>query len=143
MRYLVVLIACLFIAGCASTFTIGEEEFACKGNAVGGVCGDPVGIYKVKEELLAQYDKDKGKDKDKAKKVESETTSDSKIYQDAFGSIPVPVRKTEEVRRVYIYPFQNSKGDYVMGFFVFTVVNKGQWIMPDGKVVENAQEPAK
>ncbi|GAB5047561.1 type IV conjugative transfer system lipoprotein TraV [Thermodesulfovibrio sp. TK110] len=141
-QFLIFVLFAFVVSGCASMFTIGEEDFACKGNAVGGVCGDPMGIYKAKESILEQYEKDKTKQNSKQdnKSVEIRDDKAGNVNSGNYSIFPLPVRKAEEIRRVYIYPFQDSKNNYIMGFYVFTIVNKGQWVMPDGREVENAFE---
>lgn len=126
------------LSGCASLFTVGEEKFACKGDPEGGRCGDPKTIYKNKDKILSEYETKENKaDRvpvEDSQKIEIKLLSagGDKVNRD---NVPIPVRQVEEVRRVYINGFKDQKGNLISSFWVFTVVNEGDWLLPDGRKV--------
>ncbi len=130
-----------FLSGCASFFTIGEEKFACKGDAKGGQCGDPATIYRNKEKILNEYE-NKGtdsKDDDKDTKVIKEPVIDSSKLRQADTPIPIPVWREGEKIRVYINSFKDRKGNLIGNIWTFTTVDDGDWLLPDGRRVVNAE----
>ena len=133
-------IALFSMAGCASFFNIGHENFACKGNEAGGKCGDPLTIYKNRDKLLndavtdiSRKETDSGKPDPDEKDIGPGESAESPAGEGSQP--PVPVRKAEDVRRIYVKRFRDSRGDYIGGFWMFTVVKDGEWVSPDGKTL--------
>jgi type IV conjugative transfer system lipoprotein TraV len=143
--------------GCASLFSIGEEDFACKGNSEGGSCQDPMSIYKQRHEILtAQTDKkDKAKDKtkkDKAKdkkqqpeaiKTINEQPATTSLSDKEHVQRTIPVRQTEEIRRVYVNGFEDRHGNLIGDFWGYVVVRDGKWLTLDGRHLRNAEDKKK
>ncbi|GER94872.1 hypothetical protein A45J_2682 [hot springs metagenome] len=142
-KFFIIAISLFLLSSCASFFTVGEEKFACKGDPEGGQCGDPKTIYKNREKILSEYG-DKG-DKNKEPKGEGKnikvelTVQDNHKFKQDGTLIPMPVRQAEEIRRVYINGFRDHKGNLIGNIWVFTVVNDGDWLLPDGRSVVNVE----
>jgi len=135
----IVLLSIFLLSGCASFFTVGEEKFACKGDPEGGQCGDPKTIYKNREKILKESNK--AKDEKNIKENES-GNPDKKISIEISKSpeklkqVPTPVMETPQAARIYIDSFPDTKGNYITGHHVFTVVKDWQWLLPDGRTLE-------
>lgn len=143
-KFFIIAISLFLLSGCASFFTVGEEKFACKGDPEGGQCGDPKTIYKNREKILSEYgdkgDKNKeSKDKSKDIKVGEQIVQNSSKIKQADTLSPMPVRQAEEIRRVYINGFRDHKGNLIGNVWTFTVVNNGDWLLPDGRSVVNVE----
>lgn len=127
----------LSVSGCASFFTIGEEKFACTGNPEGGQCGDPKTIYKNKEKILREYgNKNENKESKKESKDLKNGKQNSKTGQ---ADIPMPVRRTEEIARVFINGFKDHRGNLLGNIWAFIVANDGDWLSPDGRRIVNVK----
>jgi type IV conjugative transfer system lipoprotein TraV len=145
-KFFILALSLFLLSGCASFFTVGEENFACKGDPEGGQCGDPKTIYKNREKILSEYE-DKGdknkKPKGEGKNIKVELTvqdnhNNHKFKQDS-ASIPMPVRQAEEIRRAYINGFEDHKGNLIGNIWTFIVVNNGDWLLPDGRRIVNVE----
>ncbi|HIP43077.1 MAG TPA: type IV conjugative transfer system protein TraV [Aquifex aeolicus] len=49
---------------------------------------------------------------------------------------PVPVRRSEIIQRIWIYPYVDSSGNLVEGHFIYVVVEKGKWLDEEGREVD-------
>lgn len=49
--------------------------------------------------------------------------------------IPVPVRRSEIVQRIWIYPYVDRSGNLIQGHFIYVVVEKGKWLDEEGREV--------
>jgi hypothetical protein len=126
----------LMTQGCARFLTIGHEDFACKGNSKGGSCQDPLTIYKQRHELLKAQAGEK-----KDVKKESETTTS--LADEGHAQNTIPVRQTEEVRRVYVNGFEDRNGNLIGDFWGYVVVRGGKWLTLDGRRLRNAENKKK
>ncbi len=139
--------AVLLTQGCASFLSIGHENFACKGDEEGGLCQDPMTVYKHRKQILKKELESK---KAKAEKKESpaDKTTDK---QEETASLSdkdhtqrsVPVRQTEEIRRVYVNGFEDRNGNLIGDFWGYVIVRGGKWLTPDGRRLRNAENKQK
>jgi len=142
------LTALLLMQGCASLFSIGEEDFACKGNIVGGSCQDPMSIYKQRHELLKEQTvkKDESKDKEpQSKTIQTinEQPATTSLSDKGHIQRTIPVRQTEEVKRVYVNGFEDRNGNLIGDFWGYVVVRGGKWLTLDGRHLRNAEDKKK
>ena len=49
--------------------------------------------------------------------------------------IPVPVRRSEIVQRIWIYPYVDRSGNLIDGHFIYVVVEKAKWLDEEGREV--------
>lgn len=131
--------------GCASFLSIGEENFACTGNSEGGSCGDPMTIYQKRHEILAEQtgkktDAEKKEPQTKAtiKPTAKESTTTS-LSDKGHLQRTIPVRQTEEIRRMYVNGFEDRNGNLIGDFWGYVVVRGGKWLTLDGRHLRNAE----
>ncbi len=54
--------------------------------------------------------------------------------------VPVPVKEEDWVQRIWIAPYVDAKGNFVEGHFIYTVVRKGRWLLPEGEPALKPEE---
>lgn len=138
MRLTSLFLCIALLAGCGSMLSIGHEDFACQGDGEGGQCTDPMSVAKNKDEIIKEWDKNKEKKSGKgaAEKDEGQkktTVITAQLGKPSLETGPVPVRKTEQVQRIYIIPFTDASRNRIGGIWLHTVVKDGEWVPEDGE----------
>ena len=147
MKRLLVLSMIPFITACSSTFGIGYSSFRCEGTDKGGVCAPTDKVYQDRYLLLNQ---DEDKKTKKVEKKDSEVIGSNKIcevkqgQEQSTGLCPIqvrviqekpfaePIRVQPQISKVWIQPYVDKDGNLVDGRYVYVVVKKGGWLLPDG-----------
>jgi len=131
---------------------VGHQSAACETNPESGMCapvrevysrtterekpGNALVILREKERTLVcwtEEDVEYGEEEVCKEKIRVERVH---MKPDRVEEQPVPVRKHERVQRIWIYPYVDRKGNFVEGHFIFTVLEEGKWLLPDGSSVE-------
>ena len=133
--------------GCARFFSVGHEDFACKGDDKGGKCQDPMSIYKKRHEILKEQAGTKGKtDKKETQTKVTDTIKEAtttSLSDQGHKQRTIPVRQTEEIRRVYVNGFEDRNGNLIGDFWGYVVVRDGKWLTLDGRQLRNAENKKK
>ncbi len=132
MRLLLLMIPVLFSLSCAdkkSSVVYLEERSA-------------TGLKKIKEVCETDVDEEVCREiyiKPVPVKTESLYEKEKKkVLLKMLRNLPSPVRTPDEVLKVYILPYTDSRGNFHSGEYVFIVVEDGRWLM--GKQVEEKKE---
>lgn len=53
--------------------------------------------------------------------------------------VPAPVKEEDWVQRIWVEPYVDAEGNFVEGHFIYTVVKRGRWLLPEGKPAPEAE----
>ena len=143
-----------FICSCASMFAIGHNDFKCKATEKEGMCAPVDKVY----ETFKNENVENGKGKvyevvGKKLKCRQEVWVDEEVtvcreivikrekiftypLKEAGGKVKIPVRRTERIQRVWIYPYVDKSGNFIDGHFIYVVVEEGKWLDSKGREVD-------
>lgn len=94
------------------------------------------GIERKVKICRTEYDVEEGEYKVCEVKTKLELKRLKHSLDNRLKEIPVPVRRSEIVQRIWIYPYVDSSGNLVEGHFIYVVVEKGKWLDEEGREVE-------
>ncbi|ACO04991.1 type IV conjugative transfer system protein TraV (plasmid) [Persephonella marina EX-H1] len=146
-----------FLTGCSSILGIGHENFRCEGTDKGGVCAPVDKVYKDRHLLGNQ--KDTVIDREKEKEI-SEEKEEGVFYEGCYGEVKIskdgkpkcnlkpkaeikvrvikekpfaqPIRIQPKIAKIWIQPYVDENGNLVDGRYIYVIVKKGGWLLPDG-----------
>lgn len=140
-----------FISSCASMFAIGHNNFRCQATEKEGMCASVETVYGIyaekrqapisisqetkmvcKEELIG--------DEEEVVCREVKKKGLKKVYNlkisEKQTNLRIPVRKTERVQRIWIYPYVDKSGNFIDGHFIYVVIEEGKWLDSQGREVD-------
>ena len=129
------------VQGCSS-LGIGEDEFSCPGYPSGTQCKSSWELY----QMTNNGNVPQAKNADNAEDAAAETTqggSDVEGYvnsRDADYLVdnyvaprlpdrPVPVRTPSQVMRIWIAPYDDTDGDFIVSGYAYTEVEPRKWTL--------------
>jgi len=125
MRLSAVMISALFLLSCAGKegdVVYLEEEAFSSLKKVKEVCEEDVDSVYCREIYIKPVYVRKESLYEKERK---------RVLLNLLKVPPSPVRTPDEVLKIYILPYTDSKGNFHAGGYIFTVVEDGRWILAD------------
>lgn len=125
--------------GCASALNpVGESAFSCPGKPQGITCKTPSAVYKSTQGSLPETENDKPMAGtvagDRAAKDVKVTQADSSVNRinppskmDTDVKVPLPVRSSAQVMRIWIAPWIDKNEDLHVPSFLYTEVVARKW----------------
>ena len=116
--------------GCMS-FALGEEEFSCPNGNKGVACTSTWDMYEQTNNGQIPND---GKEtennikNDQAKNGESDFVLDNYVTN-RLPNEPIPVRTPPQVMRIWVAPYEDKEGDFIMSGYVYTEVSPRRWTL--------------
>jgi conjugal transfer pilus assembly protein TraV len=143
VKMLGVSLALLLLSGC-SAFSIGEEEYSCSGMPKGVQCMSARDVYDstnhgnvprpIKPDDIEVKAQEGGKGASNFW-VKSSGFSDSVIDNYVAPRLPdrpIPIRTPAQVMRIWVAPWEDSNGDFIVTGYVYTEIEPRRWVMGDG-----------
>jgi len=144
------------ITSCSSMLSVGHNDFVCKATEKAGMCAPVSEVYSIYTNKKPQVFTFSASSTSKGKMVcKEELVGDEeeivcrevkpKIPHKVYSYFPkkvkvkeikVPVRKTEKIQRVWIFPYVDKKGNFIDGHFIYVVVEEGKWLDYKGREVD-------
>ncbi len=129
-------LAAAALQGCGS-LGIGEDEFTCKTTGDGQPCASSWDVYKdtdngrnpSREARLKQQ----GRASDTAvqeglKNGNSDFVLDNYVTARLPGE-PIPVRTPPQVMRIWVAPYEDADGDFVVSGYVYSEISPRRWTL--------------
>ncbi|MGN0909106.1 MAG: TraV family lipoprotein, partial [Succinivibrio sp.] len=123
-----------------------EEEFSCPLGQEGEACRSSWDIYKrtgngksVKQSVAEEAAGGGASEADDAKNGKSDFVIDNYVAP-RLPDDPIPVRTPPQVMRIWIAPYEDTDGDFIVTGYVYTEVQPRRWTL--GVNTEETQNPA-
>lgn len=126
------------LSGCASALNpVGESSFSCPGMPQGVTCKTPGAVYKSTQGSIAESESDKpllknsAIGKSNAERQHSPNAAVNRINPPskvgADVKVPLPVRASSQVMRIWIAPWIDKNEDLHVPSFLYTEVTPRRW----------------
>lgn len=123
------------LTGCSS-LALGDDEFSCKMENGGVPCASTSQMYEMTNNgqtpaKLAREKQLKKEDKtvdDGTKNGQSDFVLDNYVTN-RLPDEPIPVRTPPQVMRIWVAPYEDKEGDFVMSGYVYTEVSPRRWTL--------------
>ena len=123
------------LTGCSS-LALGDDEFSCKMENGGVPCASTSQMYEMtnngqtpaklaREKLLEKEGKTVD---DGTKNGQSDFVLDNYVTN-RLPDEPIPVRTPPQVMRIWVAPYEDKEGDFVMSGYVYTEVAPRRWTL--------------
>ncbi|MGN0902543.1 MAG: type IV conjugative transfer system lipoprotein TraV [Succinivibrio sp.] len=123
--------------GCSS-LALGDDEFSCKMENGGVPCASTAQMYEMthngqtpaklaQEKKLEQEGKDVNSE-NQNRNGESDFVLDN-FVTNRLPNEPIPVRTPPQVMRIWVAPYEDKEGDFVMSGYVYTEVSPRRWTL--------------
>ena len=133
--------AVLFVTGCTS---IGTSEFGCSGIPEATTCMAPEEVYNATNSATPIYDNrvSAGSDgvKDSSEQRLPPRTLGHVGYQLPPTPLPMPVRTSAKVMRMWIAPWEDRSGDLHMPNYVFSEIEIRRWNLGEDAVKSRSNQ---
>ena len=131
----VALAAAVTMNGCTS-LGLGEEEFSCPLGKDGEACRSSWDIYKhtgngktVEQSVAEQAGADNGTSSENvAANGKSDFVIDNYVSP-RLPDDPIPVRTPPQVMRIWVAPYEDVDGDFIVSGYVYTEVQPRRWTL--------------
>lgn len=137
LSVLALLSGSFIFTGCGS-LALGDEEFSCKLNNTGVPCASTAQMYEMTHDgntprkIAAEQKKSAtsgtGEKVEKASNGESDFVLDNYVTN-RLPNEPIPVRTPPQVMRIWVAPYEDKDGDFVMSGYVYTEVSPRRWTL--------------
>lgn len=138
-----------FVVACSSTFGIGHSTFRCEGTDKGGVCASVDKVYQERYQLVNENKKTEKTEKKEKDEINTKPCYGGEVKQrETNGLCPVapelqvrvihekpfaePIRIQPMISKVWIQPYVDKNGNLVDGRYIYVLLKKGGWLLPDG-----------
>lgn len=123
------------LTGCSS-LALGDDEFSCKMENGGVPCASTSQMYEMTNngQTPAKLAKEKQLKKegktvdDGTKNGQSDFVLDNYVTN-RLPDEPIPVRTPPQVMRIWVAPYEDKEGDFVMSGYVYTEVSPRRWTL--------------
>lgn len=123
------------LTGCSS-LALGDGEFSCKMENGGVPCASTSQMYEMTNngQTLAKLAREKQLEKedktvdDGTKNGQSDFVLDNYVTN-RLPDEPIPVRTPPQVMRIWVAPYEDKEGDFVMSGYVYTEVSPRRWTL--------------
>ncbi len=122
------------LTGCGS-LALGDEEFSCKMDNTGVPCASTAQMYEMTHDgntprKIAAEKKAaaSGEKTEKASNGDSDFVLDNYVTN-RLPNEPIPVRTPPQVMRIWVAPYEDKDGDFVMSGYVYTEVSPRRWTL--------------
>ena len=123
------------LTGCSS-LALGDDEFSCKMENGGVPCASTSQMYEMTNNgqtpaTLAreqQLEKEGNTVDDGTKNGQSDFVLDNYVTN-RLPDEPIPVRTPPQVMRIWVAPYEDKEGDFVMSGYVYTEVSPRRWTL--------------
>lgn len=140
LSLLALVVGTSFLQGCSS-FAIGDDEFSCPITEDGVPCASSKQMYdltnngqtpkKIAEEKKKE-EQSKKENKEQNEQVKKNGESDyvlDNFVTNKLPSDPIPVRTPPTVMRIWVAPYEDKEGDFIMSGYVYTEVSPRRWTL--------------
>ncbi len=133
------LLSGIVIAGC-SGLGIGEEEFTCKTTDAGQPCSSSWDVYKATNDgknpsrdarakrVAAAGGEEQKHDEGLLKNGRSDFVLDNYVTN-RLPDEPVPVRTPPQVMRIWVAPYEDTEGDFIVSGYVYSEISPRRWTL--------------
>lgn len=123
------------LTGCSS-LALGDDEFSCKMENGGVPCASTSQMYEMtnngqtptKLAREKQLEKEGKTVDDGTKNGQSDFVLDNYVTN-RLPDEPIPVRTPPQVMRIWVAPYEDKEGDFVMSGYVYTEVSPRRWTL--------------
>lgn len=123
------------LTGCSS-LALGDDEFSCKMENGGVPCASTSQMYEMtnngqtpaKLAREKQLEKENKTVDDGTKNGQSDFVLDNYVTN-RLPDEPIPVRTPPQVMRIWVAPYEDKEGDFVMSGYVYTEVSPRRWTL--------------
>ena len=123
------------LTGCSS-LALGDDEFSCKMENGGVPCASTSQMYEMtnngqtpaKLARETQIEKQGKTVDDGTKNGQSDFVLDNYVTN-RLPDEPIPVRTPPQVMRIWVAPYEDKEGDFVMSGYVYTEVSPRRWTL--------------
>lgn len=121
------------LTGCGS-LALGDEEFSCKMDNSGVPCASTAQMYEMTHDgntprkIAAEKKAATGEKTEKASNGDSDFVLDNYVTN-RLPNEPIPVRTPPQVMRIWVAPYEDKDGDFVMSGYVYTEVSPRRWTL--------------
>lgn len=123
------------LTGCSS-LALGDDEFSCKMENGGVPCASTSQMYEMTQngQTPAKLVREKQLEKegktvdDGTKNGQSDFVLDNYVTN-RLPDEPIPVRTPPQVMRIWVAPYEDKEGDFVMSGYVYTEVSPRRWTL--------------
>lgn len=123
------------LTGCSS-LALGDDEFSCKMENGGVPCASTSQMYEMtnngqtpaKLARKKQLEKEGKAVDDGTKNGQSDFVLDNYVTN-RLPDEPIPVRTPPQVMRIWVAPYEDKEGDFVMSGYVYTEVSPRRWTL--------------
>ena len=125
----------LLLSGCGS-LALGDEEFSCKLENGGVPCASTTQMYEMTNDgktpasIAREKNDTKGENKtnDDLKNGKSDFVTDTFVTP-RLPDDPIPVRTPPQVMRIWVAPYEDKEGDFMMSGYIYTEVSPRRWTL--------------
>ena len=131
----------LLLQGCSS-LGIGEDEFSCPGKPGGAQCKSSWELYEMTNNGAVPAPMKAGDAENEGAEAAAQggvnedyvNTSDADFIVDNYVAPrlpdrPVPVRTPSQVMRIWIAPYDDTDGDFIVSGYAYTEIEPRRWTL--------------